>query len=130
MSLLIKSIQNLYYQFKYFKSAIWLPPLLHPTLGYLCGNITNLIIITVFLVLRTEGHQFTRGPISAKMNDPPQKFKISYLNSVWNFFIISNFKSSERNSKSFMGRKIFSLTNIRVDLLSNWFKSIYRRHFL
>ena len=49
------------------------------------------------------------------MKDPPQKFKISYLNSVWNFFIISNFKSSGLNSKGFMGRKIFSLTNKRVD---------------
>ena len=43
------------------------------------------------------------------MKDPPQKFKISYLNSVCNFFIISNFKSSGLNSKSYMGRKIFNL---------------------
>ena len=59
------------------------------------------------------------------MKDPSQIFKISYLNSVWNFFIISNFKSNELNSKIFTG-KIFSLTNKRVDVLSNWFKSIYR----
>ena len=44
---------------------------------------------------------------------------LSYFNSAWNFFIISNFKSSEWNSKSFMGRKIFSSTNKRVELWSN-----------
>ena len=74
-----------------------------------------MLIITFLILITTEGRQFTTGPTSLKMKDPLQKFKISYLNSVWNFFIISNFKSSGLNSKGFMGRKIFSLTNKRVD---------------
>ena len=65
------------------------------------------------------------------MKYPRQKFKISFLSTAWNCYTISNFKSNEWNSTIFMGRKVFSLTNQRVHLLSSdiYSESIFRNIF-
>ena len=101
-------------------------PTLHDNLSHK-GSLTNQILITAFLILNLTwrspvGNQITRMTFFTKMKQGP--FTETYISTVFGIFSLFQISKAVNKNLKVSWRETL-LTNKRVDLLPNWFRSIH-----